>query len=138
LTAPSPSTWAAGTCSPSTPSPTAARKSSWGEARSPSPSPTRFERYIDLYHRAAEQFGTIAHPVGMHSPGFLAEIEHGSLYIGSPDTVARKIATAIKGLGVGRFDLIYTNGAQPISARLRSVELYGSKVVPMVRDILAS
>lgn len=136
--------------------------------------PTRFAPYIDLYRKAADQFGTIAHPVGMHSPGFiadtdeqarevhwphykvirdrigalrgwppvrkeeyLAEIEHGSLYIGSPETVARKIATAIKGLGVGRFDLIYTNGAQPISARLRAVELYGSKVVPMVRDILA-
>ena len=40
-------------------------------------------------------------------------------------------------VGVGRFDLIYTGGSQPISARLRSVELYGSKVIPMVRDILA-
>jgi probable LLM family oxidoreductase len=137
-------------------------------------SPMRFSRYVDLYRRAADQFGTIAHPVGMHSPGFiadtdeearevhwphykvirdrigalrgwppvrkeeyLAEIEHGSLYIGSPETVARKMARAIEGLGVGRFDLIYTTGAQPISARLRAVELYGTKVVPMVRDILA-
>ena len=136
-------------------------------------SPERFARYIDLYRRATDQFGTTAHPVGMHSPGFiadtdeearelhwphyrilrdrigalrgwppireaeyLAEIEHGSLYIGSPETVARKMASAIKTLGVGRFDLIYTNGAQPISARLRAVELYGTKVLPMVRDIL--
>lgn len=66
-----------------------------------------------------------------------AEIEHGSLYIGSPETVARKIAGAVRQLGVGRFDLIYTAGAQPISARLRAVELYGTKVIPMVRDILA-
>jgi len=64
------------------------------------------------------------------------EIEHGSLYIGSPETVARKIASAVKALGVGRFDLIYTAGAQPISARMRAVELYGTKVIPMVRDIL--
>jgi alkanesulfonate monooxygenase SsuD/methylene tetrahydromethanopterin reductase-like flavin-dependent oxidoreductase (luciferase family) len=138
-------------------------------------SPQRFASYIDLYRRAAEQFGTIAHPVGMHSPGFIAntdeearelhwphyrvirdrigalrgwppirqdeyerEIEHGSLYIGSPEIVARKMAQAIKALGVGRFDLIYTAGAQPISARLRAVELYGTKVIPMVRDILGS
>ena len=40
-------------------------------------------------------------------------------------------------LGVGRFDLIYTSGSQPVSARLRAVELYGSKVVPMVRDLVA-
>lgn len=136
--------------------------------------PERFAPYIDLYRRAAEQFGTTAYPVGMHSPGFIAdtdeealkihwphyrvmrdrigalrgwppvrreeyesEIEHGSLYIGSPGTVARRIADAIKALGVGRFDLIYTVGAQPISARLRAVELYGTKVIPMVRDILA-
>jgi probable LLM family oxidoreductase len=136
--------------------------------------PERFAPYLDLYRRAAEQFGTVAHPVGMHSPGFIAdtdeearevywphykvirdrigalrgwppirpeefaaEIEHGSLYIGSPDTVARKIAKAVNTLGVGRFDLIYTSGAQPISARLRAVELFGSRVIPQVREMLA-
>jgi len=135
--------------------------------------PGRFGPYIDLYRRAAAEFGTTAHPVGMHSPGFIAdtdeaakeifwphykvmrdrigalrgwppirraefdaEVEHGSLYIGSPETVARKIAAAVSDLGVGRFDLIYTAGAQPVSARLRAVELYGTKVIPMVRDLL--
>jgi alkanesulfonate monooxygenase SsuD/methylene tetrahydromethanopterin reductase-like flavin-dependent oxidoreductase (luciferase family) len=65
-----------------------------------------------------------------------AEIEHGSMYVGSPDTIARKIAHVVGGLGVGRFDLIYTVGAVPVSARLHAVELYGSKVIPMVREIL--
>ena len=134
----------------------------------------RFASYIELYRRAAEQFGTTAHPVGMHSPGFVAdtdeearevfwpryrvmrdrigalrgwppirreefdaEVERGSLYVGSPETVARRIARAVGALGVGRFDLIYTAGSQPVSARLRAVELYGTKVIPMVRDILA-
>ncbi|MEV0637804.1 LLM class flavin-dependent oxidoreductase [Streptomyces sp. NPDC050619] len=137
-------------------------------------SPERFAPYVDLYQRATDKFGTTAHPVGMHSPGFIAdtddearelhwphykvirdrigalrgwppvrreeyesEIARGSLYIGSPETVARKIARAVKALEVGRFDLIYTAGAQPISARLRAVELYGTKVIPMVRDLLA-
>ena len=68
---------------------------------------------------------------------FEAEVDGGSLYLGSPETVARKIARAVKALGVGRFDMIYTAGAQPVSARLRSVELFGAKVLPMVRDILA-
>jgi alkanesulfonate monooxygenase SsuD/methylene tetrahydromethanopterin reductase-like flavin-dependent oxidoreductase (luciferase family) len=65
------------------------------------------------------------------------EIARGSLYIGSPETVARKIARAVQALGVGRFDLIYTFGAQPIRARRRAVELYGTQVIPLVRDILA-
>nr|WP_221377714.1 LLM class flavin-dependent oxidoreductase [Actinoplanes polyasparticus] len=138
-------------------------------------SPDRFAPYVDLYRRAADQLGTVAHPVGMHSPGFVAdtdeeakevfyprykvmrdrigklrgwpplrkqefdhEVEHGSLYIGSPETVARKMAKAIKTLGVGRFDLIYVAGSTPASARLRAVELYGSKVLPMTRDLLAA
>jgi hypothetical protein len=54
-------------------------------------------------------------------------VAHGSLYIGSPETVARRMAGAIRSLGVGRFDLIYTAGAQPVSARMRAVELYGSR-----------
>ncbi|MEU4564139.1 LLM class flavin-dependent oxidoreductase [Actinoplanes sp. NPDC023936] len=136
--------------------------------------PERFAPYIDLYQRAAEQLGTVAHPVGMHSPGFVAdtdeqakeifyphykvqrdrigalrgwpplrkaefdaEVEHGSLYIGSPETVARKIARGAGALGVGRFDLIYTAGAQPASARMRAVELFGAKVAPMVREMMA-
>nr|WP_240528934.1 LLM class flavin-dependent oxidoreductase [Streptomyces humi] len=66
----------------------------------------------------------------------LSEIEHGSLYVGAPETVARKMARAIKTLDVGRFDLMYGN--QSISARLRAVELYGTRVLPMVRDLLAS
>jgi probable LLM family oxidoreductase len=137
-------------------------------------SPERFAPYVDLYKRAAEQFGTVAHPIGMHSPGFVAETDelakeifyepykvmrdrigalrgwpplkreefesevlHGSMYVGSPETVARRIAAAVKTLEVGRFDLIYSAGPLPVSARTKAVELYGTKVVPMVRELLA-
>src|SRR6201991_545643 len=37
--------------------------------------PERFAPHLDLYRRAAEQFGTTAHPVGMHSPGFIADTD---------------------------------------------------------------
>src|ERR1700685_1052830 len=137
--------------------------------------PGRFAPYTELYRRATEQFGTTAYPVGMHSPGFIAEtdeaakelfypgykeirdrigarrgwpplrraefdadVERGSLYIGAPETVARKMTRAIQTLGVGRFDLIYSSGgALSASARLRAVELYGTRVVPLVREMLA-
>src|SRR5260221_1074845 len=102
-------------------------------------SPQPFRPYIDLLRRAAEQFGTTAHPVGMHSPGFIAdtdeaarevhwpyyrvirdrvgalrgwppvrreeyesEIEPGSLYIGSPEPVARRFPDTINAPGCGR------------------------------------
>ena len=48
------------------------------------------------------------------------------------------MARAIQTLDVGRFDLIYSaGGALSASARLRAVELYGTRVVPMVREMLA-
>ncbi|MBA5225698.1 LLM class flavin-dependent oxidoreductase [Streptomyces griseoaurantiacus] len=134
----------------------------------------RFTGLVDLYRRAIERLGTTAHPVGMHSPGFVAdtdeearevywpryreqidrigalrgwppatrrrfetECREGSLYVGSPETVARRVAEAVRALDVGRFDLLYTAGSLPAGARLRAVELYGTKVVPMVRDLLA-
>ncbi|QYN34087.1 LLM class flavin-dependent oxidoreductase [Pseudonocardia sp. DSM 110487] len=137
--------------------------------------PERFTPLIELYRRATDRLGTATWPIGMHSPGFVAdtddeakelyyprykvvrdrigalrgwppvrreefeaEIEGGSMYVGSPDTVARKIARTVSALGVGRFDLLYTSGSQSISARSRAVELYGTKVIPMVRDILSA
>lgn len=71
------------------------------------------------------------------SGDFEREIEHGSLYVGSPETVARKIARTITTLGIDRFDLKYDSGSTSHEAMLGSIELYGRKVVPMVKDILA-
>ncbi|KAA9144641.1 LLM class flavin-dependent oxidoreductase [Microbacterium lushaniae] len=137
--------------------------------------PDRFAPYVELYRRAHEQLGTIAQPVGMHSPGFVAatdeeakelfypgyreirdrigglrgwpplqrrefdaDVEHGSLYLGSVETVAAKMAHAIRALDVGRFDMIYSAaGTVSASARMRSVDLYGTQVIPRVRELLA-
>ena len=68
---------------------------------------------------------------------FRNEIEHGSLYLGSPETVAKKLAATISALGIQRFDLKYSAGTLPHEKSMHSIELYGSKVIPMVKDILA-
>ena len=60
----------------------------------------------------------------------------GAIYVGSPDTVARKIATTIQTLGLTRFDLKYANGPLPHKAMMTSIELYGTKVAPRVRELL--
>ena len=51
--------------------------------------------------------------------------------------MARKIAKTVKSLDIGRFDLIYSGGPVDAGARLHAVELYGDKVIPMVREMLA-
>ena len=66
------------------------------------------------------------------------EISDGSLYLGSPETVARKVAATVKTLGIQRFDLKYSAGTLPHERMMHSIELYGSKVIPMVKDLLAS
>lgn len=60
----------------------------------------------------------------------------GAIFVGSPETVAAKIAQAMKDLGLSRFDLKYSNGTLPHDAMMRSLELYGTQVIPRVREIL--
>ncbi|MGV9826963.1 LLM class flavin-dependent oxidoreductase [Gordonia sp. NPDC003429] len=62
----------------------------------------------------------------------------GSLYVGSPDTVAHKIAHTARALGLSRFDLKYAHGPLPHADLMRSVELYGTQVIPLVRELLAT
>lgn len=63
---------------------------------------------------------------------------HGSLYVGSPDTVARKIAHTVRGLGIERFDLKYSNGPMPHDQSMRAIELYGTQVIPRVQQLLSN
>jgi alkanesulfonate monooxygenase SsuD/methylene tetrahydromethanopterin reductase-like flavin-dependent oxidoreductase (luciferase family) len=74
-------------------------------------------------------------PMGRNE--FDQEIEHGSLYVGSPETVARKIAATAKTLGISRFDLKYSAGALSHEKIMHCIELYGRKVIPMVREMLS-
>jgi probable LLM family oxidoreductase len=136
--------------------------------------PKRFRPYVDLYHRALNELGKPAQPIGVHSPGYLAdtdeqareelwpdykhmrdrigaergwppmgraefdrEADHGSLYVGAPDTVAHRIATTVKALDITRFDMKYSAGHLSHEKLMRCIELYGSKVIPLVRDMLA-
>jgi probable LLM family oxidoreductase len=136
--------------------------------------PKRFKPYVDLHHRAYEQFGRPAKPIGVHSPGYVAETDakareelwpdykvmrdrigkergwppmgrdefvheadHGSLYVGSPETVARKISATVKTLGLSRFQLKYSAGPLPHDKLMKSIELYGTKVVPLVKEMVA-
>ena len=69
---------------------------------------------------------------------FLYEIgPRGALYVGSPETVAWKIANNLTTLGANRFDLKYGMGGLSHQALMTNIELYGTQVVPRVRELLA-
>lgn len=73
--------------------------------------------------------------MGMNRERYLQEVEHGALFVGSVETVAQKIAEKMKALGTDTFNLKHGQGDQ--SAQLQSIGLYGEKVIPMVKDMLA-
>ena len=136
--------------------------------------PKRFAPYIELYKRTLRELGKPMLPIGVHSPGYVAdgdeqardelwpafkvmrdrigaergwgpitraefdlEVERGSMYCGAPQTVARKIAATVRTLGIDRFDMKYGAGTLSHEKLMRCIELYGSKVIPLVREILA-
>ncbi|MFD7232623.1 LLM class flavin-dependent oxidoreductase [Streptomyces sp. NPDC059881] len=67
---------------------------------------------------------------------YLAEVGKGALFVGSPETVARKIATMARDLHLSRFDLKYDVMNLPREARARTIELLGREVAPRVRQLL--
>lgn len=137
--------------------------------------PARFAGYVELYFEALEKLGVERRPVGVHSPGHVAETDEqaraelwphylalrtkigaergwapptraqfereagptGALFVGAPETVARKIAATARTLSLSRFDLKYSNGPMPHGQLLRSIELIGTSVVPRVHELLA-
>jgi probable LLM family oxidoreductase len=136
--------------------------------------PARFAPFSQLFRAALDKLGQVDRPVGVHSPGHVAETDerareefwpryqevirrvskqrgfavptketfeyevgpHGALYVGSPETVAQKIAANLTLLGANRFDLKYGMGALSHRALMTNIELYGTQVVPRVRELL--
>ncbi len=72
----------------------------------------------------------------MERAEFDREAEFGSLYVGAPDTVARRMVATIAALGLSRFDLKYSAGHLPHEKLMRSIALYGEEVIPRVRASL--
>jgi probable LLM family oxidoreductase len=60
----------------------------------------------------------------------------GALCVGSPETVAKKIAATAQALGLSRFDMKYSAGTLSHDTLMVSIELYGTQVVPRVQELL--
>jgi len=135
-------------------------------------SPRRFTQFVDVYKTALEGFGKPLLPIGVHSPGHVAETDaqakedvwphyaammtrigrergwppmardhfdrevgpEGSLYVGSPETVAAKIVKTVRLLGLSRFGMKYSAGTMPHETLMRSIELFGTRVMPLVKQ----
>jgi alkanesulfonate monooxygenase SsuD/methylene tetrahydromethanopterin reductase-like flavin-dependent oxidoreductase (luciferase family) len=88
------------------------------------------------YKRMRDRIGGERGWPPMKSDEYEHEIEHGSLYLGSPETVAKKIVATVKALGVMRFDMKYSAGALAHDKLMRCIELYGRQVIPLAREMM--
>ncbi|WP_155992998.1 LLM class flavin-dependent oxidoreductase [Nocardioides sp. URHA0020] len=86
------------------------------------------------FTRIGRERGWGPYTPGQFDAGAAAE---GALFVGSPETVAQKVAWAIRTLGLSRFQLKYAVGTLPHDQRMESIRLYGTEVVPRVRELLA-
>jgi probable LLM family oxidoreductase len=93
----------------------------------------QFPHWAHMMGNAAAERGWARPTMGR----FQAEIAEGSLYLGSTETVATKIAWVIRLLGLNRFDLAYAIGRVPHEQKMATIDLYGREVIPRVRELLA-
>ncbi|MFU1795183.1 LLM class flavin-dependent oxidoreductase [Paenibacillus azoreducens] len=67
----------------------------------------------------------------------MARSFEGALYVGDPETVARKIIHLRKKVGINRFMLHVPVGSMPHQDVMRTIELLGTEVAPIVRAEIA-
>ena len=94
---------------------------------------TQWPYWLETFERAASERGW--RPPSR--PQYDSEVEHGAMFVGSPETVARRLASVMRALEVERIGLHYAMGKIPADQRRRSIELLGREVFPRVREILS-
>jgi probable LLM family oxidoreductase len=103
--------------------------------------PTDEQAQEEFWPRYVEVIRSVSKERGFAIPtkdSFMYEIgPRGALHVGSPETVAQKITTTLTALGATRFDLKYGMGGLSHGALMTNIELYGTQVVPRVRELLA-
>lgn len=94
------------------------------------------EELWDDYKAMRDRIGSERGWPPMQRAEFENEISRGSLYAGSPETVARRIAKTVKGLGADRFSMKYSAGTLSHDKMMKCIELYGTRVMPLVRELV--
>ncbi len=104
-----------------------------------------FTKSFPLFGYELSQYETLFDRIGAERGGplmgraeFDREADRSSPYVGSPEAVARKIAATVQALSLSLFDMKYSAGSLAHEKLLPCIELYGRKVIPLVREMLAS
>jgi probable LLM family oxidoreductase len=103
-----------------------------------SESPTMVDDYYEYYSGAMNKIGAERGWAPMDRAGFDARIAgDGIPWIGEPEAIAEKILREHELLGNTRFLAQGSMGRMPHDVALKSIELLGTKVAPIVREEVA-
>jgi probable LLM family oxidoreductase len=95
----------------------------------------------EFWPHYARAFAEVAKVRGFRPPtkeNFLRDVgPGGALYVGAPETVATKVTETLRALDANRFDLKYGMPGISQDKVMTNIELFGSKVAPLVRDMMA-
>ena len=91
--------------------------------------PSWHRSFVDLYRRHGR--GPVT---GERDPEFAAHVESGKAVVGTPEAVARILRTQLSDIDFNYVVGQFAFGDMPINAALRSVELFGSRVMPMLLE----
>lgn len=99
--------------------------------------PTDAEAVDTFWPIYRDRMAAMARERGFAQPDrahYLVEVEHGALFVGSPESVARKILAATQTLGLSRFDMKYDAYGMSVPDRAQTVELLGTAVKPLLEE----
>jgi len=95
------------------------------------------ERYFPSHHAMFSKIGSERGWRTYTKQDYYNSILHGPLYVGSIEFVTDKIIKTMTGLGINRFLLHMPGALMSHEDVLKSIELFGLKVVPKIKEALA-
>ncbi len=102
--------------------------------------PTDEQAREELWPEYERRMGRIGKERGwgtIDRASFDHQIDFGMQMVGSPETVARKIAETVRFVGLDRVDFGYDTVSLPLADKERSLRLLATEVIPLVRDLVA-
>jgi hypothetical protein len=113
--------------------------------------PERFAPFAGLYRESLMRFNQPQLSIGIHSPGHISDSDEQAAkemwpqYNASFGRIGQERGWgpmtydhALKSTGANRFDLKYSTGAMPQSQMLKSIKLYATEVIPMVKQAMGT
>ena len=95
------------------------------------------ERYFVPHHTSFTNIGEERGWSIGHKKEYLDKVKNGPLFVGHVDDIEKRILEVLEGLGINRFLLQTPGSLMPHEDVLKTIELFGNRIVPNIKKALA-